>query len=216
MDVSWLEWIGYLASFLILTSLLMSSILKLRWISLAGSIMYAIYGFIIGSWPVTITNIATSFINIYYLVKIYKSYKTKEFFRILEVDNNSSYLDYFLDYYEEGIKKSVSDYDFIKRENPIGFYVLRNMVPASLFLGSRYDDNTLLIDLDFAIPEYRDFKIGEYIFNEQKDYFLKRGFTRIISYPHSENFSYYLVKMGFEESKEKGNKIYVKNITSNN
>ena len=213
MTINWIELIGYIASMLILISLSMSSILKLRWISLVGCIMYSIYGFFIGSLPVALSNTIMAFINIYFLIKIYGASKTKEFFRLLEVDNYSNYLEYFLDFYKEGIKKSVSDYDFKKKDNPIGFYVLRNMVPASIFLGTKYDDETLLIDLDFAIPEYRDFKIGEYIFNEQKDYFLKRGFSKIISYPHSESFSYYLLKMGFEESSEKGNKMYVKNIT---
>ena len=68
MNPQWVEWIGYLASFLVLISLLMSSILKLRWINLLGSTIFSIYGFIIGSLPVAFMNMGTAFINIYYLL----------------------------------------------------------------------------------------------------------------------------------------------------
>ena len=36
-----LEWIGYIASLIVLVSLLMSSIKKLRWINLFGALMWA-------------------------------------------------------------------------------------------------------------------------------------------------------------------------------
>lgn len=73
MDFNWVEWVGYLASFLVLISLLMSSIVKLRWINLVGSSMFSIYGFLISSYPVAFMNAATALINVYYLIKIYRS-----------------------------------------------------------------------------------------------------------------------------------------------
>lgn len=131
---------------------------------------------------------------------------------MLEIDNNSKYLDYFLDYYKEGISKSVTLFDFKNKDNSIGFYILRNLVPAGIYIGTKYDENTLLIDLDFVIPEYRDFKIGYHIYKEQKDYFISQGYTKIRSNSHSESFDNYLLKMGFEEILEDGNKIFIKNI----
>jgi hypothetical protein len=190
----------------------MSSIIKLRWINLVGCILFATYGFLIGSLPVGLSNTAMAFINIYYLIKIYKSYNKKDYYHLLEIDDKSEYLNHFLDYYKDGIKNSVTNYDFKNIENGIGFFVLRNLVPAGIFLGSKYDDSTLLIDLDFVIPEYRDFKIGRYIYEEQKSYFYEKGITKIISYPHSDNFNSYLIKMGFVEEKVGDRVLYVRNL----
>lgn len=77
MDNNWLEWLGYLASLLVLISLLMNSIIKLRWINLLGSSIFSFYGFLIAALPVGFMNLGIVLINIYHLVKIYHS---KEYF----------------------------------------------------------------------------------------------------------------------------------------
>lgn len=77
MNINWLEWLGYLASLIVLISLLMNSIIKLRWINLLGSSIFSLYGFLIGALPVGFMNLGIVLINIYHLVKIYHS---KEYF----------------------------------------------------------------------------------------------------------------------------------------
>jgi len=66
------------------------------------------------------------------------------------------------------------------------------MVPAGIFIGSKYDDNTLQVELDFVIPEYRDFKIGNYIYESKKDYFLKKGYSKFISFSSNDKHIAYL------------------------
>lgn len=61
------ELIGYSASILVATSLTMRSLLKLRLINLVGSLLFIIYGLLIGSWPVVILNGFTMLTNLYYL-----------------------------------------------------------------------------------------------------------------------------------------------------
>ena len=51
-----LDWIGYIASLIVLVSLLMSSVKKLRWINLGGALLFGIYGFLIGSLPTGFMN----------------------------------------------------------------------------------------------------------------------------------------------------------------
>ncbi|WBW97269.1 GNAT family N-acetyltransferase [Oceanirhabdus sp. W0125-5] len=207
MNINWLEWLGYLASLIVLISLLMSSILKLRWINLAGSCMFSLYGFLIGALPVGFMNLGIASINIYYLVKIYS---TKEFFKILPTEGNSQYFNYFLDFYKTEIEKysdksqfNISNYDVI-------FYILRNMVPAGLFIGSRYNEDTLNIELDFVIPQYRDFKIGTHVFEHNKQYFMDKGYSKFISFSSKNEHIKYLKKMGFKESEENNRKCFIK------
>lgn len=70
--ISWVEWLGYLASILIGISMFMKDIVKLRFINLIGSILFAIYGFIIKVYPVAIINVIIAFVNIYYIYDITK------------------------------------------------------------------------------------------------------------------------------------------------
>jgi hypothetical protein len=41
----YLEYIGYVASLIVLISLLMSSVKRLRWINMIGSLIFGAYGF---------------------------------------------------------------------------------------------------------------------------------------------------------------------------
>jgi len=201
--------LGYLASLIVLISLLMSSIIKLRWINLLGSSIFSLYGFLIGALPVGFMNLGICIINIYYLIKIYGS---KEYFKILPIESNSPYFNYFLDFYNVKIDKHTNASKFSINDFDLSFYILRNMVPAGVFIASKYDENTLKVELDFVIPEYRDFKIGNFIYENSKNYFLDKGYSKFISSSSNTSHTNYLKKMGFKEAIEDGNKYFIKSI----
>jgi len=209
MNIDWLEWLGYLASLIVLMSLLMSSIIKLRWINLFGSSMFSLYGFLIGALPVGYMNLCIAIINIYYLIKIYRS---KEYFKILPIEGNSPYFNYFLDFYNIGSEEDINIAQFNINDFDVSFYILRNLVPAGVFIASRHDENTLKVELDFVIPEYRDFKIGNYIYENSKDYFFDKGYSKFISFSSNNDYTKYLNKMGFKETIENGSKYFIKSI----
>lgn len=213
MNFNWLEWLGYLASLIVLISLLMSSIIRLRWINLLGSTLFSLYGFLLGALPVGLMNLGIAIINIYYLVKIYSASAKKEYFKTLSFEKDSEYFHHFLNFYKEGLKKFAHPSKLKANTYDVSFYILRNMVPAGLFLGSKYDENTLEVAVDFVIPEYRDFKIGSFVYEDCKDQFLNKGYTRLISYSSTDNHIKYLRKMGFEEKEANGNKFYEKLLT---
>jgi hypothetical protein len=210
MNTQWLEFLGYLASFIVLVSLLMSSIIKLRWINLLGSAIFSTYGFMIGAFPVGFMNLCICFINVYYLIKIYR---TKEYFKILPIESNSKYLQYFIDFYHKDIEKYSNTFAFGSNNISVCLSILRNLVPAGVFIASEQDSSTLKVDLDFVIPEYRDFKIGAFIYENNKDYFLKRGYSRFISFTQNTNHVKYLKKMGFKKVSENGITCFVKSLT---
>jgi uncharacterized protein with PQ loop repeat len=71
-DISMTEWVGYLASLVLMVSFLMKSIHTLRIINSIGAILFVIYGIMLAtSWPIIITNTFILGINIYYLAKHY-------------------------------------------------------------------------------------------------------------------------------------------------
>ncbi|TPV35554.1 uroporphyrinogen decarboxylase [Paucihalobacter ruber] len=70
LGVNITEWVGYLASFVLLLSFTMKDMRKLRMVNSAGAVLFVIYGFMLStSWPIVITNAAIFAINMYYLSK---------------------------------------------------------------------------------------------------------------------------------------------------
>ncbi|MCR5583870.1 MAG: YgjV family protein, partial [Lachnospiraceae bacterium] len=64
------ELIGYLGSLLVVVSLLMSSVIKLRIINTIGSLIFCLYALVIHSYPTAVMNAALVAINIWFLVKL--------------------------------------------------------------------------------------------------------------------------------------------------
>lgn len=199
MDINILEWVGYAASLLVLISLLMSSIIKLRWINMIGSGIFCVYGFLIGSIPVGIMNGGIIIINIYYLIKIYNA---KEHLKLITLYPNSEYLAYFMEFYKKDMLKYFPERNLKVDSDNFGFYILRDVIPAAIFIAKKVNENTLEIQIDYAIPAYRDLKIAYYLYHEKKDYFLSKGFTRLTCSSINKDHDHYLETIGFTKSKD--------------
>lgn len=205
-----LDYIGYVASLIVLISLLMSSIKKLRWINLVGALLFGAYGFfVIKNIPTGLMNLGIVIIDVYYLIKMYSS---KDFFRVLSIKKDYEYLNSFIEFYEQDIK-SFANIDDLDIENAvIKFYVLRNMNPAGIFICSEYDKSTLNIELDYVIPQFRDFKMGDYVFKSQKKLILESGYDRFIVFSENKKHIEYVKKMGFSKTLINDKEAYVMNI----
>ncbi len=188
------EYLGYVASVVIAISMLMNSIQKLRWINLFGAALFSTYGFVIGALPVGLLNGFIVGIDIYYLVKMYA---TKDYYRLLEVRNDNKYLEAFLEFHNEEIKKFFPDFQFKPEMNKLSLLILRNMSVAGVILAHEQNCKTLRIGLDYVIPEYRDQKPGKFVYSENLYYFSKLGYEKLCSQPHSKTHAKYLKKMGF-------------------
>lgn len=205
MDINLLDWFGYLASLIVLISLLTSSILKLRWINLFGAALFAVYGLLINSLPTAGMNFGIVIIDIYYLVKIYSS---KEYFGSSEISSDSNYLKAFLEFYKEDFKTFFGTADIELKDDTFAFYILRDMVPAGICVGQPVSKDRLKIQIDFATPAYRDFKIGDYIYNKHTKFFTDYGYTTLEAEASNEEHKKYLLKMGFKPD----NNLYVKKL----
>lgn len=74
----YLEIFGYIGTALVLLSMMMTSVEKLRWFNLAGSVVSMIYAYFSGTFPVVFLNLGLSIINIVQLVRLHKEKKVKE------------------------------------------------------------------------------------------------------------------------------------------
>jgi hypothetical protein len=173
---------------------MMSSILKLRVINLIGAACFTVYGLLIGAYPVAVVNFIIVLIDLYYL---YEIFATKEYFALLEVPNDSEYLKYFLNFYDQDIKRFFPDFSHTLSEPQLAFFVLRNLVPAGLFIGEIHDKDSLFVKLDFVIPGYRDFKIDQFVYSEKAKFFKEKGFQKIYTEPGDKKHEDYLQRIGF-------------------
>jgi hypothetical protein len=215
LGISTVELIGYIASVLVATSLTMSSIVKLRWFSLAGSSIFSTYGFLIGAMPVGVLNAFIALVNIYYLRKMYSK---EESFKVIEINPNGSYVRYFLEFFGKDIDMFFPSFknqknDFLQdKENSLTLLVMRNGASAGIFLGKITGPDATVV-IDYVKPEFRDLKPGFFLYDDIQELFLRRGVNRIVSQSRNENHSKYLKKIGFEEmASDVGEKIFVKHL----
>ena len=197
MDISILQWIGYIASVIIALSMTMSSILKFRWINLAGALTFSLYGFLIGALPVGFLNAFIALVDIYYLNAIYSK---KEVFETLEVRPDNKYLIRFLQFHDKDIQHFFPGFTYKPEMNTITFFILRDMAVAGVFLAHREKDHCLSVGLDYVIPEYRDFKNGKFIYLRLRNKFIGDGFTKVIAEGNSIKYVKYLKKLGFTQN----------------
>jgi hypothetical protein len=202
MNLPLIEIIGYAGSVIVAVSLMMSSILKLRVLNLIGSLVFSVYGFIIGAIPVGLMNGFIVLVNIYYL---FEMLSVKEYFTILEVQKDWEYLKYFLDFHSKDIKAFNPTFEFNPTAKWSIVFMLRNSVPAGLLCFEYLDESSLIVKLDYVIPGYRDFKAGKYIYrNVMKEIKIKR----IYAEHGNKKQEQYLKKMGFVKSGLAGKQMY--------
>jgi len=72
--LSW-EYLGYIASALLVASLTMTDVVKLRWYNMFGCIVFTAYGVAINAVPVIFTNGLLALVNMYHIIKLYRQPK---------------------------------------------------------------------------------------------------------------------------------------------
>ena len=71
----YLEIFGYIGTALVLLSMMMTSVVKLRMVNMSGSLISIIYSYLIHAWPVVFLNTGLFIINAIQLVIYFKNKK---------------------------------------------------------------------------------------------------------------------------------------------
>ena len=203
------EWFGYGASIVVAVSLLMSSLLRLRWINLAGALLFTVYGLLIHAYPVALLNFAIAVINVWHLARLYSR---QDQFKLVPTGADSALLAEFLRVHEEGIRRVFPTFTAAASAGGAAFFTLRNARVAGVILTRRLTADTLCLTLDYVIPEYRDFKVGRFVFGHSREVFQALGVSRLASEPHSPGHRDYLLKMGFAEGRVGDRSLLVREV----
>lgn len=196
-----IELFGYLGSVLVVVSMLMSSVVKLRVINTIGSIVSGTYALIVGALPLVLMNGCLIVINLY---NLYKLLKTEQQYDLVHGKTDDAFMQYFLEHYKEDIKIYFPNFKFNKAAFDEAYIICCNAGPAGILLGTRKGNGTIEISLEYTTPAYRDCSAGKYLYSE----LAKRGVKKLIFVNAPEKHRPYLEKMGYVAE----NGVYVKNL----
>ena len=207
------EIIGWTGSVLVIVSLMQRSIFKLRLIGVGAAGAFVVYGLLIGAYPIAIVNVVVIAVHLYFLRKL--TAHPEEIFSTLEVYPESRYLAYFLEFYANEISRSQPEFSYDPGGDHWASFLLRGHVPAGLVIARHCQDGSLAIELDFVTPEYRDFKLGEFLYSEASGLFTDLDCTQAWSQPGSSEHVRYLERVGFRlTSGPDGEPRYAVNLES--
>lgn len=212
MWLSIAPWFGYLASLMLILALIVNNDLKFRWYNLVGNIAFIVYGVILMAVPVLITNGILLFINIYYLQKVYRQ---KENFDLIEFLGEEKLAVKFLRFYADDIRAYFPAFEQQQLKNQLNFVVLRDLVIANMFSAHITPDGDAQVQLNYTVPRYRDYKIGRYLFEQEKQFLINKGIRRIV-YTRVDNKHHrqFLQVMGFHEEQIDGMVCMTKHLAN--
>ncbi len=193
-----IEGVGYVASALIVLSITQKSILRLRFLGLVGALVFLGYSLAIAAYPIAIVNVMAAGVHGWYLRKLIRH--KHEVFRILHVLPESRYLLDFLEFHRDEIQGHFQPgFNYEPRADQVTAFILRDMVPAGLLIGEARDDGTFKVHLDFVIPQYRDFRIGSYVYSADSALLTGIAPTCVWAEASTREHAKYLSRMGFTE-----------------
>lgn len=193
MSFDWQELVGYAASALVVTSLAMTSVVRLRLFSLAGSVTFTTYGALIGSIPIVITNSAIACINVWFLSR---ELGGRRDLGAVVVPPDSPFLTDFLARHEAEIRTFQPDYDPAGSPD-FALVLTRDGLPAGVVLGERAGA-TLDITLDYVLRAYRDSRLGRWLYGDGARVFRSHDIDTVTTTAGSETHRSYLSRVGFE------------------
>jgi hypothetical protein len=186
-----IEIIGYVASILIVVSLAMTSVLRLRTLSLLGSVAYVVYGVLLGAWPIVIANAIIAVLNIW---NIYRVLTSTQGLGVSPIAIDAPYLADFLeahqsdiDKFQPGVRPEPGDQAWL---------FLRDGLPVGALLG-RVEGSDFKVKLDYVRPPFRDAKLGAWLFSDGFGKLGLSGIRTILTNAGTPEHRRYLRGLGF-------------------
>ncbi len=192
--------VGYVASALVVLSLTMTSVVRLRMVSLAGSVTFFVYGTLIDSIPIMITNGSIAVINVWFLRKEFASGGPHgRDLGVSHIRPDSPFLADFVAFHLIDIHRFQPDFHLPKGDDVVTLLLNRDGLPAGMLIGRR-DGSTLTIDLDYVLGPYRDSRLGRWLYGPGADVFRSDGIDQLRSAGTTDTHRKYLERVGFRVS----------------
>ncbi len=187
-----LEIFGYIGTALVIISMLMTSVVKLRVINICGSVISMVYALVGGALPIVVMNAALIVINVVQLIRMNTPKIT---FTRVKASLNESSVKHFLAYNDEDTRKYFPEYTLEENKNYEVHLALIGCEAVGIIIGER-EEETLHIILDYSIPKYRDLSVSTFLFEKLKE----DGTETLTASASVPEHRKYLIRMGFSDS----------------
>jgi len=205
-------YLGYLASLLLIIALLVNNDLKFRWFNTFGNICFISYAIVLHAFPVLLTNSILLTINVYYLIKVYSR---NELFDLLEFKGDEKLAHQFLQFYQPDISRYFPAFQEKELTGQLNFVVTRNVVIANIFSARLHENGDAEVSINYTVDKYRDYKVGRFIFDHEKNFLQSKGIKRIVyNIPIHDKHRKFLEVMGFTRQQVDGKSCLVKTINA--
>ena len=199
MQLNTTELIGYVASALVVVSLAMTSVVRLRAISLVGSLAFVAYGVLLGSVPIVVTNASIAVLNVWFLRSELGGRRNLGA-TVVPIDD--PFLVDFLRYHLADIHRFQPSFELDADEGSLALLLMRDGLPAGALIGRQVGDE-LVVNLDYVTKPYRDSQISTWLYGRGSSVFRRLGIERISTQPGTEPHSSYLARNGFVRSADR-------------
>ena len=190
-----IELIGYLGSILVLVSMVMTSVIKLRVINLTGSVIFAAYALMIRSYPTAVMNICLAGVNIYHLRRLLKEQKNYD---LIPASLEDGFVSFLLRSNEADIRKFFPSFSAENVPADVVCLLCCDSNPAGLFLGKKLENGAVEVLLDYALPVYRDTTVGRFLYQR----LVQEGFRSLVFRQNAPEHTPYLEKMGYQKKND--------------
>ncbi len=189
-----LEIFGYIGTTLVIVSMLMTSVVKLRVINICGSTISMIYAILGNTWPIVLLNASLIVINAIQLVRMYR---TRVTFHRVAASLSDTNVQYFLSLYDDDIRQYFPEYTVSAEKATEVHIAYIGSEMVGMILGERTGEQ-MQIALDYATPKYRDLSVSTFLFSALRE----DGIRELCAEAGVPEHKKYLLRMGFVERGE--------------
>ncbi|MFT4295237.1 MAG: hypothetical protein QM582_07475 [Micropruina sp.] len=192
--MNWVEVIGYVASALIVLSLTMTSVVRLRLLSMTGGLIFVVYGAMLPSVPIIVTNAAVAGVNIWFLRR---ELGPQRAIGAVPIEADAPFLQDFLRAHADDIRRGWPGFVALSDEDVV-LLLMRDGLPAGVLAGRR-DGAVLRLTIDYVMAAYRDSRIAAWLYTGPGVKLLRdAGFTRVVVRNPTPGHTDYLRQLGFQ------------------
>ena len=162
-DNVYLEIFGYIGTALVIISMMMTSITKLRIFNITGSIISTIYSVIYNTWPIVVMNSCLIIINTFHLIR---SFCHKKIYHCVKIENNDKIIDLFINKNNKDLSCYYNKIDY--KSNDLTFVIYDGCEAIALISGNK-NNNIFEIKYIYSNKGNRNSNVFSQLFNELKE-----------------------------------------------
>lgn len=178
----WLEVFGWIGSALLIVSLLQTRVLRFRILNLAASLILVLFNALLAVWPMVGMNAAVCVINVVFIIRLLRDWRSETAYDVLEVSPHDAYLRHFLVVHDADIDRYQPGFAATPlTDDDLAFLVQNGDETVGVVL-IRGEGAVAQVLLDYVTRRYRDFSPGTFVWR-QAGRLRNRGFEKVVTPP---------------------------------